>query len=91
MVLSEWWTCSTPKTIVANNWRSFQQPCVVRTMLASIFAGVIGHVYFPAVQERKQLVAGGYRDRHFNAGSWLLGAGVVIAIEGCLNTYTRTG
>jgi hypothetical protein len=42
-------------------------------------------------KERKQLVAGGYRDKHFAAGSWLLGAGVVIAIEGCLNTYTRTG
>lgn len=34
---------------------------------------------------------GNFRDRHFNAGSILLGAGVIIAIEGCLNTYTRAG
>jgi Protein of unknown function (DUF4079) len=36
-------------------------------------------------------MGGGYKDRHQNAGSWLLGAGVAIAVEGCLNTYTRTG
>lgn len=43
------------------------------------------------LQERKELVAGGYKDRHNAVGSWLLGAGVVIAIEGALNTYARTG
>lgn len=42
-------------------------------------------------QERKELVQGGYRDKHFNAGSILLAGGVIIAIEGCLNTYMRTG
>lgn len=41
--------------------------------------------------ERKELVQGGYRDKHFNAGSILLAGGVIIAIEGCLNTYMRTG
>ncbi|KAF8071223.1 hypothetical protein HT031_001306 [Scenedesmus sp. PABB004] len=42
-------------------------------------------------KERKELVGGGYRDRHFNVGSLLLGGGVLIAVEGCLNTWTRTG
>lgn len=42
-------------------------------------------------QERKELVKGGFRDKHFNAGSILLAGGVIIAIEGCLNTYSRTG
>jgi hypothetical protein len=42
-------------------------------------------------QERKELVQGGFRDKHFNAGSILLAGGVIIAIEGCLNTYMRTG
>lgn len=42
-------------------------------------------------QERKDLVAGNYRDKHFLMGSVLLGAGVTIAIEGAVNTYIRTG
>jgi hypothetical protein len=42
-------------------------------------------------QERKTLVAGGYRDKHFWWGSVLLGGGVMIAVEGALNTWTRTG
>lgn len=42
-------------------------------------------------QERKELVAGGYRDKHYLWGALLLGGGVTIAIEGCLNTWFRTG
>ena len=44
-----------------------------------------------AWQERKALVAGGFRDKHSNWGSLLLALGVAIAIEGPLNTYIRTG
>lgn len=40
---------------------------------------------------RKDLVAGGYRDRHFNQGSLLLAGGVGIAFFGGLNTYLRAG
>ncbi|KAJ7532765.1 hypothetical protein O6H91_13G019300 [Diphasiastrum complanatum] len=42
-------------------------------------------------EARKQLLKGGYRDRHFNAGSILLAFGVVEAIGGSLNTWFRTG
>ncbi|RZS28449.1 hypothetical protein BHM03_00062042 [Ensete ventricosum] len=42
-------------------------------------------------QERKALVKGSYRERHFNAGSILLGFGVLEAVGGCLNTWFRTG
>ncbi|KAL9245433.1 hypothetical protein vseg_019091 [Gypsophila vaccaria] len=42
-------------------------------------------------QERKQLLKGNFRDRHFNAGSILLGFGVFEAIGGGVNTYMRTG
>ena len=31
------------------------------------------------------------RDKHFNVGSLLLGAGVVFSIEGGMNTYIRVG
>lgn len=41
--------------------------------------------------ERKSLAEGGYRDKHWLVGSWLLFAGVGIAVEGCVNTYMRTG
>eukprot|EP00798_Chlamydomonas_sp_ICE-L_P003326 gene3326-13357_t len=41
--------------------------------------------------ERKKLVAGNYKDRHSLMGSILLASGVGIAIEGCANTYIRTG
>ncbi|KAF4384508.1 hypothetical protein F8388_003815 [Cannabis sativa] len=41
--------------------------------------------------ERKELLKGSYRDRHFNAGSILLGFGVLEAVGGCLNTWLRTG
>ncbi|KAL6126352.1 hypothetical protein ACLB2K_074403 [Fragaria x ananassa] len=40
---------------------------------------------------RKELVKGGYRDRHFNAGSLLLAFGVFEAIGGGVNTWLRTG
>lgn len=36
-------------------------------------------------------MSGKFKDRHFNMGSILLASGVVIAIEGCLNTWSRTG
>eukprot|EP00775_Hariotina_reticulata_P003627 gene3627-3889_t len=42
-------------------------------------------------KERKDLVAGGYRDKHFWWGSILLGGGVLIAVEGAINTWFRTG
>lgn len=43
------------------------------------------------VQERKELIKGSFRDRHFNAGSILLGFGVLEAIAGGVNTWFRTG
>lgn len=42
-------------------------------------------------EERKELIKGSYRDRHFNAGSILLGFGVFEAIGGGVNTWFRTG
>eukprot|EP00882_Tetradesmus_deserticola_P028564 GHRQ01031828.1.p1 GENE.GHRQ01031828.1~~GHRQ01031828.1.p1 ORF type:complete len:129 (+),score=40.65 GHRQ01031828.1:263-649(+) len=48
-------------------------------------------VYHMCLQERKELVKGGFRDRHNSMGSLLLGAGVLIGVEGCVNTWMRTG
>lgn len=42
-------------------------------------------------EERKQLLKGSFRDRHFNAGSILLGFGVLESVGGGVNTYIRTG
>ncbi|KAH9627557.1 hypothetical protein KSS87_005611 [Heliosperma pusillum] len=42
-------------------------------------------------EERKVLLKGNFRDRHFNAGSILLGFGVFEAIGGGVNTWIRTG
>ncbi|BBG97691.1 hypothetical protein Prudu_006897 [Prunus dulcis] len=42
-------------------------------------------------EERKELVKGSYRDRHFNAGSILLAFGVFESIGGGVNTWFRTG
>ncbi|PIA48816.1 hypothetical protein AQUCO_01300028v1 [Aquilegia coerulea] len=42
-------------------------------------------------EERKELLKGSYKDRHFNAGSILLGFGVFEAVGGPVNTYMRTG
>lgn len=42
-------------------------------------------------KERKDLIAGNYRDKHWWWGSLLLASGVGIAIEGCANTFIRTG
>uniref|UniRef100_A0A7R9TR63 DUF4079 domain-containing protein n=2 Tax=Viridiplantae TaxID=33090 RepID=A0A7R9TR63_9VIRI len=41
--------------------------------------------------KRKELSSGNFRDRHFNAGSILLGGGVLLGIEGAMNTYMRVG
>lgn len=40
---------------------------------------------------RKELIAGKFKDKHFALSSLLLGSGVFFSIEGCLNTFTRTG
>jgi hypothetical protein len=42
-------------------------------------------------KERKELVAGNYKEKHFNAGSLLLAFGTCLAIEGGMNTYIRVG
>ncbi|XP_024024153.1 uncharacterized protein LOC21406222 [Morus notabilis] len=42
-------------------------------------------------EERKELLKGSYRDRHFNAGSVLLGFGVFESVGGAINTWFRTG
>ncbi|KAH7519444.1 hypothetical protein FEM48_Zijuj08G0036800 [Ziziphus jujuba var. spinosa] len=42
-------------------------------------------------EERKELVKGSYRDRHFNAGSLLLALGVFESVGGAINTWFRTG
>ncbi|KAK9093848.1 hypothetical protein Scep_025317 [Stephania cephalantha] len=42
-------------------------------------------------EERKELLKGSFRDRHYNAGSILLGFGVIEAIGGGLDTWFRTG
>ncbi|KAK6919929.1 Protein of unknown function DUF4079 [Dillenia turbinata] len=42
-------------------------------------------------EERKELIKGSYKDRHFNAGSILLGFGVFVAVGGGINTWFRTG
>ncbi|XP_028779796.1 uncharacterized protein LOC114736190 isoform X2 [Neltuma alba] len=42
-------------------------------------------------EERKELLKGSYRDRHFNAGSILLGFGVLESVGGGLNTWFRAG
>ncbi|XVF80285.1 hypothetical protein PTKIN_Ptkin15bG0058400 [Pterospermum kingtungense] len=42
-------------------------------------------------EERKELLKGSYRDRHFNAGSILLAFGVFESVGGGVNTWFRTG
>ncbi|KAH6755136.1 plant/protein [Perilla frutescens var. hirtella] len=42
-------------------------------------------------EERKELIKGSYRDKHFNAGSILLGFGVFESVFGGINTWFRTG
>jgi len=41
-------------------------------------------------EERKKILAGGFRDKHWDMGNILLAGGVGLAIEGCVNTYMRT-
>ena len=40
---------------------------------------------------RKELVAGGFKDKHSNVGYFLLAFGTMLAVEGGMNTYLRTG
>ncbi|XP_023753934.1 uncharacterized protein LOC111902324 [Lactuca sativa] len=42
-------------------------------------------------EERKELIKGQYKEKHFNAGSILLAFGVFESIGGGVNTYLRTG
>uniref|UniRef100_A0A7S0RYM4 Uncharacterized protein n=1 Tax=Chlamydomonas leiostraca TaxID=1034604 RepID=A0A7S0RYM4_9CHLO len=68
----------------------------IRTLKASIPAGIDGAATpNPAIeqkeQERKAMVQAGYKDKHAMWGSLILASGVGIAIEGCANTFIRTG
>jgi hypothetical protein len=45
----------------------------------------------PLPQERKELVAAGYREKHSNWGHMLLGLGTLMAVSGPVNTFLRTG
>lgn len=36
------------------------------------------------------MLAGNYKDKHWNVGSVLLAGGVGLAVEGCVNTFMRT-
>lgn len=42
------------------------------------------------MQERKELINGNFKDKHFVLSSVILATGVGIAIEGCANTFMRT-
>jgi len=42
-------------------------------------------------QKRKDLIDGKFRDKHNTMGALLLAAGVTTSVEGCLNTFSRTG
>ncbi|CAL1398667.1 unnamed protein product [Linum trigynum] len=42
-------------------------------------------------EERKELLKGGFRDKHHDAGSILLAFGVLESVGGGLNTWLRTG
>ena len=44
-----------------------------------------------ALQKRKELTKGDFRTKHSNWGHLLLGIGVLIAVEGPVNTYLRAG
>ena len=44
-----------------------------------------------ALQERKTLASGDFKNKHTNVGSILLGMGVLLSVEGGLNTYLRVG
>ena len=43
------------------------------------------------VQKRKELTKGDFRTKHTNWGHLLLGIGVLIGVEGPVNTYLRAG
>ncbi|KAK3257626.1 hypothetical protein CYMTET_33295 [Cymbomonas tetramitiformis] len=40
---------------------------------------------------RKELVAGNYREKHYNFGNLLLSLGVLTSVAGGMNTYLRVG
>ncbi|GFP82965.1 hypothetical protein PHJA_000439600 [Phtheirospermum japonicum] len=42
-------------------------------------------------EKGKELIKGSYGDKHFNAGSILLGFGVFESVFGGINTWLRTG
>ena len=43
------------------------------------------------LQKRKELAKGDFRTKHTNWGHLLLGIGVLIGVEGPVNTYLRAG
>jgi hypothetical protein len=42
-------------------------------------------------EQRKQLISGNYRDKHWASASLLLASGVTISVEGAFDTYFRAG
>lgn len=61
-----------------------------KSILKCLVVEYLNHLIFE-IQERKELIKGSFRDKHFNAGSILLGFGVFESVGGGVNTYLRTG
>lgn len=66
--------------LLLDNQSSFQQAAAVNRICNVM-----------PLQERKELLKGSYKDRHYNAGSLLLGFGVFESVGGGVNTWFRTG
>ena len=44
-----------------------------------------------SMQKQQELRGGDFKNKHFNVGSVLLAFGTIIAVEGSVNTWMRTG
>ncbi|KAK6134266.1 hypothetical protein DH2020_032002 [Rehmannia glutinosa] len=63
----------------------------IQQLTEKVFSDQCSILDIDLLQERKELIKGSYRDKHFNAGSILLGFGVFEAVFGGINTWFRTG
>ncbi|KAJ9528528.1 hypothetical protein QJQ45_020497 [Haematococcus lacustris] len=67
------------------------QPQLLSAEPLPVLAAVPWLAWDACMQERKSLLAGGPRDKHWYLSSFILSAGVGMAIAGAANTYMRTG
>eukprot|EP00640_Fibrocapsa_japonica_P002417 CAMPEP_0113942830 /NCGR_PEP_ID=MMETSP1339-20121228/10528_1 /TAXON_ID=94617 /ORGANISM="Fibrocapsa japonica" /LENGTH=274 /DNA_ID=CAMNT_0000947465 /DNA_START=221 /DNA_END=1045 /DNA_ORIENTATION=+ /assembly_acc=CAM_ASM_000762 len=79
---------------IQNQLTTEEDAAVIATLKSDVSALTAAKAIDPSIQEltqkRKDLLAGDFRNKHYQMSAAILGWGVTTSIGGCFNTFART-